>query len=518
MGEQLSRRSFIGGALAAGAGLVSAGALSACSGSAAAAQGPGVPAQWDKEAEFVVLGSGCAGMYAAIEAADWGLSVLMLEKQPEETAGGDSRCNAAYFPKASVDANLTMGINSFGEASEDWAYEIEDEGMAAIDWLIDHGCEWIDQPYGFMKGYGPSVYTALRDAMYEAGVEVLYETPAKELIQNASGEVIGVKAEANGELINVKAKKGVLIATGSYTCNKQMISDFHLPGLDLYSIGSPFLTGDGLIMAGNIGAKLSKLSKGLEFMTLVSKKASEEIGTGIFCNAPVTATMIYVNGHGKRFMDEYTSLTHSKSTLPLFAFSGSMVECRSATAHYDNEVIYEIVDQAAFDSGSLGNAGSSCSWAMFFDADNYGYVWSYDNQEELKKGWIVKADTIEALAQTIGLNPQVLAETVQTYNDGCAAGIDEFGRNASNLAPLGEGPYYAIEVAPSIIYTIGGLTTDDWGRTLNWNNEPIPRLYSAGNVGNSSIYLQPLAVNGSMAQGIIAARDVIELDSWDERD
>lgn len=518
MGKQLSRRKFIGGALVAGTGLAGAGVLSACSGTASASQGPGVPARWDYEAEFVVLGSGCAGMYAAIYAANKDLSVLLLEKQPEETAGGDSRCNAAYFPKASVDANLTLGVNSFGEASEDWAYDIEDEGMAAIDWLIDHGCEWIDQPYSFMKGYGPSVYFALRDAMYDAGVEVMYETPAKEIILNADGEVIGVRAEEDGTPIVVKAKKGVLVATGSYTCNKQMISDFHMPGKDMYSVGSPYLTGDGLIMAANIGAKLSKMSKGLEYFSLVSKKASEEIGTGIFCNPPETNTLIYVNGHGKRFMDEHTSLVHSKSTLPLFQYSGSMVECRAGTAHYDNDVIYEIVDQAAFDSGTLGNAGSSSSWAMFFDEDNHGYIWSYDNIEELNKGWIVKADSIEALAPEIGINAEVLAESVRSYNAGCAAGSDEFGRNPETLVPLGDGPYYAIELAPSMIYTIGGLTTDDWGRTLNWNNEPIPRLYSAGNIGNSSIYLQPLAVNGSMAQGIIAARDVFELSSWDEQD
>lgn len=68
-------------------------------------------------------------------------------------------------------------------------------------------------------------------------------------------------------------------------------------------------------------------------------------------------------------------------------------------------------------------------------------------------------------------------------------GVDAFGRNPEKMAPLGDGPYYAIELAPSIIYTIGGLTTDEYGRTLTWRNEPIPRLYSAGNIGNVVTYM-----------------------------
>lgn len=96
-------------------------------------------------------------------------------------------------------------------------------------------------------------------------------------------------AGTKDEPLNVKAHYGVLLATGAYTMNKELMANFHLMGMDYFSVGSPHLTGDGLIMAGELGAKLSKLAKGYEIMYLTSKAASKEIGTGMFCLPPTTA-------------------------------------------------------------------------------------------------------------------------------------------------------------------------------------------------------------------------------------
>lgn len=512
--NSLSRRNFLKGGVAAAAigGLSMAG----CANSSEVATADGtndanMPESWDHEADIVILGSGCAGMYAAVEVDKQGSSVLILEAAPPETAGGATRCSGGVTYPRSVGAKMLAGAWSYGETSQTWADEIEKEGVAAIDWLYEHGNTYLDEDHWMTTGRGAELYETILRAVDDAGIEVLYETPAKSLILSQDGEVRGVKAGADGNL-NVKAKKAVLIFTGDYLANEQLMSDFHLPGFKYYSLGSPYAKGDGLLMAAEIGARIGRLPRGLDFGWYVSVAASEEVGSGIVCNVIAPST-IYVNGNGERFINEKESIMHNKSTLPFLEFNGSFPDCTEGVAHYVNDKIYEIVDQACFDSGCLGNAGHVCSWAVYIEEGKY--EWSMDNQVELEKGWIIKADTLDELAQKLELDPQTLNATVAEYNADCEAGVDKFGRDPESLGPIGEGPYYAIELGVGAVYTIGGLMTDDTGCTLNWRNEPISRLYSGGNVGMSGTYLTTIGINGSMAQGILAAKNAVKLDPWD---
>lgn len=516
--HDLSRRNFLQGAVLAGASFAGAGALTACS-QAESAVDEGLATTgddhvWEAEADLVILGSGCAGMYGAYHAADAGLSVILLEKQPEETAGGDTRCMGGYMNRKNMTMDLLMNSYSFGDCDEEWAEKIVEGSLDTVDFLLEHGCEWETVEDGFLKGNGPAVYECLRDAMLTKNVDVRYETPATELIQNNAGEVIGVVASSNGQPVNFKAKRAVLIATGAYTCNKQLMWDLNLPGIETYSISSPYLTGDGLLMAANLGARIGKVSKGVEFDAFVSKVASEAIGTGIEMLKPPVPSLIYVNGDAKRFQDEYLNMQHSKTTLPCTYFTGSMAEYRQSAAHYDNAIMWEVFDQAAFDSGSVGNTTSNMTWANVIPSD--GYIWSEDNKAELENGWILQADTLEELAGKMGVDPAALVETVASYNAGCEAGEDAFGRNPEMLVALGEGPYYAVQLGISVLYTIGGLMTDANGRTVDWTNNPIPRLYSAGNVGTVGSYLAAIAARGNMTQALMAVEDIQTLDAWDE--
>lgn len=225
---------------------------------------------------------GAGGMYGAIVAQENGLTPIVLEKQPEATAGGDLRVSGGYLLPIATDPELMVGSASFGEANEEWADAVDELGTEAIDWVIDHGCEWANGvEYMQVEGGGVAIYECLRDNMVDAGIECLYETPAVKLITNAAGEVIGVTGESAGQQINVKAKQGVLVATGSYTMNKELMANFHIPGIEYYPTGSPYLTGDGLIMAGDLGAKLSRLAMGVEYNGLCSKGASEEVGLAV---------------------------------------------------------------------------------------------------------------------------------------------------------------------------------------------------------------------------------------------
>lgn len=113
MENALSRRNFIGGALIAGAGMVGAAALSGCAGKAYAKQDT-TGIKWDKEADVVIVGGGAAGLWAAVQAYDNNLSAIVLEKQPEESAGGDVRCCGGYLFPISTDPNVLMSTGSFG--------------------------------------------------------------------------------------------------------------------------------------------------------------------------------------------------------------------------------------------------------------------------------------------------------------------------------------------------------------------------------------------------------------------
>jgi hypothetical protein len=153
-----------------------------------------------------------------------------------------------------------------------------------------------------------------------------------------------------------------------------------------------------------------------------------------------------------------------------------------------------------------------------------GYTWSADNSAEIEKGWILKADTIEELAaqmttmhlltgQPISVDAAGLKVAIDEYNAGCAAGVDAFGRDPGKLKPIDTPPYYAAEIVPSALYTIGGLMTDRGGKVLDWSNSPIPRLYAAGNVGQG-LELGPCGVCGCMGDATLTVRDAVSLKTW----
>ncbi|WP_350455507.1 FAD-binding protein [Slackia heliotrinireducens] len=511
--QGVSRRGFIQKAAAVAAGFAGASLLGSCS-TEDAAKDAGV--QWDREADIVIVGAGAAGLWGAIRATNEGLVPLVLEKAPEEQAGGDCRVSGGYLMTAATNPRILLDTGSFREANEELVYSIDTEGLAAIDYIIDNGyATWNGGlEYVQVDGAGPGVYKALLQAAKDVGVEVLYSTPALSLITGEGNEVLGVKAGSEDAPINVKGRRATLLACGSYTMDEELMANFHFPGFKYYSIGTPYATGDGLKMAGVLGAKLSKISKGYEIMYLTSVAASEAVGTGVMCVPPANNSVIIVNQDGNRFIDEYTSFTHNKETLSLFAFEGDMMECRANNAFYTNRRMFEIVDAETFATCNLGNVNAGCGWANLMPESEGGYIWSEDNSQELEKGWILKGDTLDDIASQIEVDPVALKATVDEYNAACESGEDKF-RMPVKLAPLGDGPYYAIELCTSFIYTIGGLTNDERGRTINWNNEPIPRLYHAGDVGETVTYLQPTAINGAWGQASVAINDIMHLAPWD---
>lgn len=527
--QGLSRRSFVQGMAAGSLGLAAAGALVGCGSSASAA---GMPDRWDQEADVVVIGFGAAGYAAAIEAAGSGASVLILEKMPLEQAGGASSCFGGIMTAVSKE---TIVNDSHGRYTEEDASAISAEATAQVASVKKLGVPFREDFVFLVQGGGKVVYDALVKSMSGVtGVTVAYSSPAKSLVQDgATREVRGVLAERDGQEIYVKANKAVIITSGGYIANNDLTDLFHYPGLKTLTVGSPADTGDGLIMGLAAGAALNTMGKSYDWFEFAFRAISEEYGTGITCrqwttadlmlgtdSSPLHDSRIFVNLDGQRFMNEKYVLTHDKGQLPFLDFSGAVF---AAKKEWLNVPAFYVCDDTCIKSGPLGKAEADKDWTW---AVTQGiYEWSDDNSAEIEAGWLIKADTLEELAAKMTaktywggedrtVDAAALKATVERYNADCAAGVDPYGRTAEKLKPIETPPFYAAELCPCGVYNVGGLKTNARSQTLDANDEPIPRLYSAGNVGHGT-YLSPLGVPGVMARGALAARDAVALEAWE---
>ena len=349
------------------------------------------------------------------------------------------------------------------------------------------------------------------------GPQVLYETPAKRLIADpATNEVFGVLAEdASGNPVTVKANKGVLLASGGFLGNEELVHRFGVPRqVGMVNQGAPTCTGDGLLMGLSVGAALKNLNFWcLELNGLGSvgyTKAAQELGTAI-THSPsgdAAGARIIVNQKGKRFMDEDKEFLHTKCNYEPFNYAGGWL----AYEGFSNLPMYLIFDSQLMNSGPLGNGGNfaTIGWAYAKDI----YTWSADNQAELERGWFVQADTVEELVQKLA--EQSGHDPIDAYNGYCADGYDpdchrlEYSNKVygePSMLPLGQPPYYACEISPCAIYTIGGLHWGEGGATLDWDGNPIPGLYHAGDVGQYS-EVSVVGLQDCMAMGAITCRTI----------
>lgn len=493
-----------------------------------------MPETWDAEADAVIVGYGCAGPVAALEFAQQGLTSLLIEKADRENAGGNCSVSGGYVMSSpdNTQPYTTDGIvtSTLTGVDESYAEVILPYINESSDYLVGLGVDLDTETFPGLAFAHSDEYTCGGMAFFKClesavdqhtdMIDVRYETPAIGLVQNpVTGEVLGVKAGTEESPIYLKARRGVIMATGGFEADTQMVNSIYTPGLSLPTIGTPNNTGDGTKMLMRAGVKVENYAKCLEFAAMGLRKASAEVGTGLTLPGyPTNTSYIFVNRDGKRFMDETVSLQHSKddNVFSYLRFEGGLHSTREDTG-YPNVPAFIIFDEAHMSAGPI------------MSMDNMGwnsrglYTWSDDNQTELERGWIVKADTLEELAAKISgtdmwgaeisIDPTGLAEQVKAYNEACEAGVDEeFGR--SDLEPIGDGPYYAAEIVPVTLYTIGGASVSEHAEALDWSDKPVARLYLAGNVGNPYMVHSPALV-GATAYARMAAEQIAELQPWD---
>lgn len=529
MKDSLSRRSFLAG----GAGALAIGALGmmgCSSGNAGSSSGT----KWDEETDVVVMGFGGAGASAAIGASEAGASVIVLEKAPEGQEGGNTSASGggAYTFYAAMPEFIR---DQFPDTITNEEIDAYLKDLGELDaWFEAHGEKNGETvAYPATNGYG--LFKWLKDlAINSPGVQVRYSTPMKGLVFDpATKEIQGVVIEEDGELKNIKAKRGVVMACGGFENNHDMLTAYYPPNVPIYPCGTPYNTGDGIPIVAAVGAKMRGFGS-VEWGCHCCKAGSEEVGTALafsFLNTSSYANAVIVNSAGKRFVNETSGgdryddaaivrPLHAKEQLPeLKTYCDPVLDAEgkqvNVTFRYENLPMYLIFGEQRMTNGeplfeSAGKKAGHC-WASLRGL----YSWSDDNQAEVDKGWIIKADTLEELAQKAGIDPAGLVATVSAYDKACADGSDpEFGRT-HDLTPVGSGPYYACELGMSLINTQGGPARDGSWRVVDNDNNVIPRLYAGGEFGSIFVYNYPGGLNVAEALCThVAGENAASLEPW----
>ena len=482
---------------------------------------------WDVEADVVVVGFGAAGAAAAVTAHELGAKVVILEKAPDGEHGGNTRvAGQGYLNTSSVEkavAYLTALCGPFTVPEtmiRVWAEEMGKNNA----WLASLGGdpqEHQHQPVGIefpdLPGAdcvhkfhdGPTygywyTWQLFERLVVQRPIDILYQTPARALIQDdATKAILGVRAEQKGRSIAVKARKGVVLTCGGFENNQEMIRNY-LPGVPYcYTSGSPYNEGDGITMAMTVGADLWHMNNyaGPSMALKVPEVRTSFSMQALHYSKQTPGGMIVVGPDARRFTDEKFKTRHGK--VPV---NGRWMPMAAPCP------MFMIFDHTLFRAGPLYDKHPSHGWTQIIER----YEWSEDNSAELAKGWISKADSIAALASTVGLDPAALGNTVRRWNSSCEVERDaEFGRRLM-LAPIVEAPFYAVELSPSMLNTQGGPRRNEKAQIVRPDGSPIPRLFSAGELGSiySYLYQGTGNIGECLAFGRIAARNAVAEQPW----
>ena len=321
----------------------------------------------------------------------------------------------------------------------------------AIDWLDEHGItlhnvssfggasvKRIHRPVnaeGKTVSVGSYMIPLLQENCEKAGVKMMLDTTATEILTDANGAAVGVKATgASGETVTVNAK-AVVLATGGFGANLDMVVKYKPELKGFMTTNAAGIQGQGIEMAQAIGAATVDMDQ-IQIHPTVEANTAALITEGLRGDGAVL-----INEEGKRFIDEV----------------GTRDVVSAAEIAQTGSYSWLVVDQAMVDASSVIQ----------------GYI---------KKGYTVTGETYEELGKAMGVDEAAFAETMEKWNGYVEAKNDpDFGRT-SFANPLNTAPYYAVKVTAGVHHTMGGLKINANTEVLNEKGEVIPGLFAAGEV------------------------------------
>ena len=426
--------------------------------------------------DVLVLGSGLAGMAAALSAKEAGAAVTVIDKAPETSRGGNTRFSGGALRCPTAETTPDMLIDELdritkGRANRALARVLYGRAEKDVQWLIGLGAPLVDPSVErpdlrggkmsyHVRGNGYGLVESLYPRLAERGVACQFETKATDFLTDGNGRVCGVRAKTRTGYVNLLAR-AVVMATGGFQANTEMrVRYLGREASSLIVRGSKYNTGDGINMAMAIGGQSMGDWGGFHSAVMDARSEPVEAGETNINSYPYT---LMVNRDGERFVDEgadFFDVTYVKYGKAILGQSGSIAYCLFDAKLAERELVY-------------------CLHREF---------------EPLH------ASSIARLAQNLGLPGDQLQATVDAYNAAVQPGnFDPETRDGktthgihppkSNWAlPLDTPPYFAFPVTGGITFTLGGIKVDERARVIDTEDRAIAGLYAAGELIGGLFY------------------------------
>lgn len=550
--KKLSRREFLKGTAAGAVSLSALSLLSACSDNGGTAQADNI--KWDKEADVVVVGTGTV-ITAAIAANELQAgSVLILEKR--RVFGGTSvTSGGGYALPGTVTDLAKLGVADSREKVLEYMRacgedRMDDKAMTAFVDNADEYCQWTKTVFGWHR-WGTGAYgdyyplyagsigwgrgaatpyledgTALNASKQweyyreyiesHSTMELMMNTPAEELITDGNGKVIGVYASSEGQRIAIKANKAVILGTGGFDYNENM-RRYYLPFPVLRSCASSGNTGDAQRMGAKIGAQLAFTDRVMGCPAVFDEsewKEDYDHNYGIMATSAsfdwgsyrINPHSIMVNRKGKRFTNENR--------------------------------MYDTFFRAfqAYDTGSLKFENIPAFLICDSQYTERFLLPGYSTPDSLPD-YVFKFNTLEELADGMGIDKEGLLAEVERYNRFVAAGydadwhsgedaneldvfhmmyqmmggsIDAYQQPKDMLGDISVGPFYCCRYVPGSMNTRGGLLIDEHSQVVDLDGNTIDRLYAVGtcSTGVAGYWAGGAPISQGAIMGYIAAKHI----------
>ncbi len=455
--------------------------------------------------DVVVVGAGTGGLCVAIEAADGGASVLVVDKLSDvggmlhiangEFSGAGTRRQAARGIEDSPERHFDDVMRlSHGRADRDLVWQTVRAQGDTVDWLESLGFDFDPATPGLVHGhevysvprtywgveFGRSVLRVLRrrldDVVASGAVRLLLGTRISGAVVE-DGRVSGVTGtDADGREV-VARGDAIVLATGGYDANPGLRNEFLPPGCENAIIAClDHATGDGLVLATEIGADVSRDGFFIPVMGLIPDPDRQGFAVDYreafveVAPAYRTPYEIWVNRDGRRFVaEDGTSPEHRERAL----------------LRQPGITMYVVWDRAIAETAEPLIRNGAGDWTR------------ERMLAECERGrWIVAADTLEELAERLGVDAAGLTETVERYNAAVDAGHDpEHGRTTLPM-PIGEPPYYALTSVAASLLSRDGLRVNGDLAVLDRRGAAIPGLYAVGEVLGNNVFAGDNYVGG----------------------
>ncbi len=412
-----------------------------------------------EETDVLVIGAGGSGFISALTALENGVNVILVEKMP--ITGGNSQLAAGGMNAAGTEYQKNLGIKDDAEtmfqdtmkggkniSDPDLAHVLANNSADSMKWLTSIGAKLSAVNFGGGAtnkrfhapeggaAVGSYLVNVYKDNAVQNKLDVRVNSPAVKLLINDKGEVYGAVIDGKHKGMYEIHAKAVVLTSGGFSANADRVVSYKPNYKGMTTSNQPGATGDGLDLAKEAGAAFVDMEQ-------IQIHPSIAVGSSTLITEAVRGVgAVMINHEGNRFFDELS--TRDKVSAAILAQKG-----KTAYLVLDDNIRKDLKQIEGYFHLNLAK----------------------------------KADTLDELAKIINVPAKNLKATIEEYNKAVETKKDKFGKKADTLEKkLTKGPYVAIEIAPGVHYTMGGVKINTDAQVIDTKGKPIPNFYAAGEV------------------------------------